>query len=66
MLTRLIILSAMLVVASCQKDECKKRPKVSCGCTFQYNPVCGCNGETYGNPCMAKCDRITYTMGECI
>ena len=29
---------------------CKKKPDA---CTEQEEPVCGCNGTTYGNPCKA-------------
>jgi hypothetical protein len=29
---------------------CQKRPQV---CTTQYDPVCGCNGQTYSNACVA-------------
>jgi len=29
---------------------CRKSPEV---CTEQYEPVCGCDGKTYGNTCMA-------------
>jgi Kazal-type serine protease inhibitor domain len=38
----------------------------NCVCTFDYDPVCGCNNRTYRNPCEAECYGITsYTWGEC-
>mmetsp|Transcript_45560 Transcript_45560/g.114642 ORF Transcript_45560/g.114642 Transcript_45560/m.114642 type:complete len:102 (-) Transcript_45560:144-449(-) len=30
--------------------RCTQRPSA---CTADYNPVCGCNGVTYGNKCEA-------------
>jgi len=42
---------------------CRVRPEI---CTMDYTPVCGCNGKTYSNACVANSNGVSVaSKGEC-
>ena len=69
-----LLLSVSLLAAL--PFSCKTSSQVACidpakidkerACIMIYDPVCGCDGKTYSNSCLAEINGlISYTKGEC-
>jgi hypothetical protein len=64
-------IALILTAATCKKttatsDCVETAAKADCMCYEIYKPVCGCNGKTYSNDCVARCQNITeFKEGEC-
>lgn len=44
-----------------------KLPEINCHCNSDYSPVCGYNGVTYQNSCLARCDdQFGFLNGNCV
>ncbi len=64
--------AAFVAMVSCDVDadnpqDCvDASSKIEGECSKIFSPVCGCNGVTYNNDCIARSEGVQHwTAGEC-
>ena len=45
-----------------ETSQCVIQFNIVSMCTEEFKPVCGCNGVTYGNACLAHQDGVKKTI----